>query len=108
MAFAQGRWGWSRRNASLIITASIMLAGIPVTLSFGELSSFTLAGKTLFDVLDFLTSNLMMPLFGIIICLVFGWSPRAATLVPQDISPFGEHVCALPGVTLARCLSVLF
>ncbi|TBL97787.1 sodium-dependent transporter [Hafnia alvei] len=88
VAFTQGRWGWSRRNASLVITASIMLAGIPVTLSFGELSGFTLGGKTLFDVLDFLTSNLMMPLFGIIICLVFGWSPRAATLMPADISPF--------------------
>ncbi|QGH62047.1 sodium-dependent transporter [Serratia proteamaculans] len=87
VAFAQQRWGWSRRNACLLITGSIMLAGIPVSLSFGLLSEMTLFGKTLFDCLDYLTSNLLMPIFGIAICLLFGWSKAASALLPADISP---------------------
>ena len=34
---------------------------------------YTLFGKTLFDLLDYLTSNLMMPLFGLVLTLLLGW-----------------------------------
>ncbi|KMJ44632.1 sodium-dependent transporter [Xenorhabdus khoisanae] len=86
VAYVQTRFQWSRRKASLIVTASIMLMGIPVSLSFGPLSHVTLGGKTIFDMLDFVTSNVLMPLFGIIICLVFGWSRKVNALIPDNMS----------------------
>ncbi|MDC9616015.1 sodium-dependent transporter [Xenorhabdus khoisanae] len=86
VAYVQTRFQWSRRKASLIVTASIMLMGIPVSLSFGPLSHVTLGGKTIFDMLDFVTSNVLMPLFGIIICLVFGWSRKINALIPDNMS----------------------
>ncbi|OTA16828.1 transporter [Xenorhabdus vietnamensis] len=86
VAYVQKRFKWSRRKTSLIVTASIMLMGIPVSLSFGPLSHVTLGGKSIFDMLDFITSNVLMPLFGIIICLVFGWSRKVNALIPDNMS----------------------
>ena len=51
------RWGWSRRSACRVLTLLIMACGIPVSLSFGPWAEYTLFGKTLFDLLDYLTSN---------------------------------------------------
>ncbi|MBS9424689.1 sodium-dependent transporter [Photorhabdus caribbeanensis] len=86
VAYVQTSFHWSRSKASLIVTASIMLMGIPVSLSFGPLSYVTLGGKSIFDILDFITSNVLMPLFGIIICLVFGWSSKVNALIPDNLS----------------------
>ncbi|MGR6958081.1 sodium-dependent transporter, partial [Klebsiella aerogenes] len=86
VAYVQMRFQWTRRRASLVVTASIMLMGIPVSLSFGPMSDVTLGGKTLFDLLDYLTSNILMPLFGIAMCLIFGWSRRANAVIPDNIT----------------------
>ena len=47
VAYVQMRFQWTRRRAGLVVTASIMLMGIPVSLSFGPLSDVTLGGKTI-------------------------------------------------------------
>ncbi|MBD2811700.1 sodium-dependent transporter [Xenorhabdus sp. Vera] len=86
VAYVQSRFHWSRRKAGLIVTLSIMLMGIPVSLSFGVLSFLSIGGKNIFDILDFITSNVLMPLFGIIICLIFGWSSKAISLMPDNMS----------------------
>lgn len=86
VAYVQMRFQWTRRRAGLVVTASIMLMGIPVSLSFGPMSDVTLGGKTVFDLLDYLTSNILMPLFGIAMCLIFGWSRRANALIPENIT----------------------
>ncbi len=86
VAYVQMRFQWTRRRAGLVVTASIMLMGIPVSLSFGPMSDVTLGGKTLFDLLDYLTSNILMPLFGIAMCLIFGWSRRANAVIPDNIT----------------------
>ena len=64
--------GWSRRAASSLITALVMAGGIPVSLSFGPWADLTLFGKNIFELLDFITSNLMMPLFGLALTLLLG------------------------------------
>ena len=84
--FTTEEWGWSRRNACRILTLLIMACGIPVSLSFGPWAEYTLFGKTLFDLLDYLTSNLMMPLFGLVLTLLLGWK-LGDSIVPADLSP---------------------
>lgn len=86
VAYVQMRFQWTRRRAGLVVTTSIMLMGIPVSLSFGPMSDVTLGGKTVFDLLDYLTSNILMPLFGIAMCLIFGWSRRANAFIPENIT----------------------
>lgn len=83
--------GWSRRTACSAITVVIMASGIPVSLSFGPLQHATLFGKTIFELLDFVTSNLMMPLFGLILTLLLGWK-LGRRVLPQGISPRWHHL----------------
>ena len=84
--FTTEEWGWSRRSACRVLTLLIMACGIPVSLSFGPWAEYTLFGKTLFDLLDYLTSNLMMPLFGLVLTLLLGWK-LGDSIVPADLSP---------------------
>ncbi|MFM5428585.1 sodium-dependent transporter [Aeromonas veronii] len=84
-------WGWSRRTACSAITLFVMVCGIPVSLSFGPLQHVTLFGKTIFELLDFVTSNLMMPLFGLMLTLLLGWKLGRKAL-PQGIASHWHHL----------------
>ena len=59
----------SRKAASLTVLA----LAIPVSLSMGILSDFKIFGMNLFDFFDYLTSNILLPLNTIILCIVIGW-----------------------------------
>lgn len=64
---------FSRRNAVPVAFIAVMLIGIFCTLSFGELADFKLFGKTIFDLLDYLTSNIGMPLTALGLAIVAAW-----------------------------------
>ncbi|MFM4704861.1 sodium-dependent transporter [Aeromonas bivalvium] len=78
--FVSESWGWRRRSSCTLIIALVMAGGIPVSLSFGPWSGVTLFGKNIFELLDFVTSNLMMPLFGLGLTLLLGWRLGRAIL----------------------------
>ncbi|WP_421252592.1 sodium-dependent transporter [Aeromonas sp. 600724] len=84
-------WGWSRRTACSAITGFVIVSGVPVSLSFGSLQHATLFGKTIFELLDFVTSNLMMPLFGLMLTLLLGWKLGRKAL-PQGIASHWHHL----------------
>ena len=63
----------SRTKACTILFIVISALAIPATLSFGYLSDFKILGKTIFEFLDFLTSNLMLPLNTLFLCIISGW-----------------------------------
>ncbi|HGY5297756.1 TPA: sodium-dependent transporter [Aeromonas salmonicida] len=77
--------GWSRRAACSLITLLVMVNGIPVSLSFGSWADVTLFGKNIFELLDFVTSNLMMPMFGLALTLLLGWKLGQRAL-PQGLA----------------------
>ncbi|MCR4881684.1 MAG: sodium-dependent transporter [bacterium] len=68
----------SRHKAAIIMFLMVALLAIPVSLSFGLLSSATIFGKTLFDFFDYITANLFMPLNSLAICFVVGWLLKVA------------------------------
>ncbi len=63
----------SRRKATVIATAAISVLGIFASLSFGPLKGVTLFGKSIFDILDYTASNVLLPLGGLLIVLFVGW-----------------------------------
>lgn len=74
------RKGITRLTATLIGGISVWLLGVVTVLSLNVWSDVTplamferFEGKTLFDLLDFVTANLMMPLSGLLIAVFVGW-----------------------------------
>ena len=63
----------SRRNSIMLNTIALSVLGVVCALSFGVLSGYKLAGKTFFDLLDFLTSNVGMPIGAMGIAIVGGY-----------------------------------
>jgi NSS family neurotransmitter:Na+ symporter len=63
----------SRRRAAVIIGFGTWLLGLLTVFSFNIGESWTLFGKTPFDLLDFLTANIMLPLGGLLIAIFAGW-----------------------------------
>ena len=67
VAILSERFHVNRKAASLMATVGIGLLGVPATLSFGVLKDFTIGGLNSFDLFDFLSSNALMPLGGILL-----------------------------------------
>jgi len=65
--------GWSRKAAATTIGVLIWALGFATILSFNELSDFKILGRTMFENLDHLASNVMLPLGGLFITLFAGW-----------------------------------
>jgi SNF family Na+-dependent transporter len=69
--------GWSRKKAGWILGGIIFLFGIPS--AFAADPDFAMAswapgfGKNFFDTMDYLASNWMLPLGGLLIAIYVGW-----------------------------------
>lgn len=87
VAWLEERRGINRALSALLAGLAIWLVGIGTVLSFNHWSTFHplafipfFADKTVFDLLDFLVSNLMMPLGGLAIALFAGWAMQSQGL----------------------------
>jgi NSS family neurotransmitter:Na+ symporter len=65
--------GLSRNKATIINAIGVIVMATLSSLSFGSLSGFTICGLTFFNLLDFISSNIMLPLGGLLICIYAGW-----------------------------------
>lgn len=73
VAYFVDELGMSRRKAATLFGIIIFFLGIPSSLSLGKWSGFTIMGKVFLDFMDYLASNIMLPLGGIFISLFVGW-----------------------------------
>jgi len=63
----------TRAQAAVMVGGLIWLLGIGSVLSFNVLSDFTFLRGTIFDNIDYLTSNILLPLGGLLIAIFAGW-----------------------------------
>lgn len=61
-----------RKSVSFYLSILVFIISIPATLSFGSLSHIKFAAGTIFDNMDFLVSNILMPLGALGTTLVVG------------------------------------
>jgi NSS family neurotransmitter:Na+ symporter len=67
------RFHMSRTRATLINLLVLGAVGSTCALSSSTLADVQVGGKTFFDLFDFVSSNVLMPLGGIFLCLFVGW-----------------------------------
>jgi len=80
--------GFSRVRAAVLAGAAVWVLGIACLLSLNQWSGYTLFGKGVLDLFDYLTANILLPLGGILIAVFAGWVlPRRAT---QDELGMGD------------------
>lgn len=72
-AYLHEQYKLSRNKATAIVSLCGFAVGVVCSLSFGVLSHFKIFGIIIFDLLDFVTANLMLPLGGMFICIFVGW-----------------------------------
>ncbi len=117
--------GWSRARSAALAGAACFVAGLASVLSFNAWSGWhPLAGvagfetATLFDLLDWVTSNLMLPVGGLAIALFAGWAAPAGLMartlgmgaigagalrfVLRWVAPFGIAAVALATLLAGR------
>lgn len=72
-AYLHEEFNLSRRKAATIVTAGCLACGAACSLSMGVWRDFTIAGLNLFNLFDFVTTKLMLPFGGMLICIFTGW-----------------------------------
>ena len=75
--------GMSRIKACVISGLVTWLVGLGTVLSFNAWSEIKFFGKTFFDVLDFLTANIMLPLGGLFIAIFAAWIMKRETTADE-------------------------
>ena len=94
----------SRPRATVLMTLALILLGAPATLSTSVLSDVTVFGLSLFDLYDFLSSNLMLPLDGLLLSLFVGyvWSRSDALDALTNGGTLHNLACAKAILFLCR------
>lgn len=89
VAFLVDEHRLSRSAAAMLATFALAIVGALPCLSFGKLSDITFfGGKTIFDMFDFFTSNISLPIGGLIILWLAG--QKCWPMIRDDISQNGN------------------
>lgn len=63
----------SRKAGAVIVTVVCCLIGAICSVSIGKSDGLSLFGMNLFDLFDFVTGQIMLPVAGMLMCLFVGW-----------------------------------
>lgn len=86
VAWAVETTGLSRLQAALIVGVSAWLLGVACALSLNIWGDIKIFDNNIFDFFDKLTTNIMLPLGGLLICVFVGWvMDRAIVRAEVDI-----------------------
>lgn len=98
VAYLVERWNMSRANAAKIMAFIAWLLGLGTIFSFNIWSDFRplgnfeiFADKTIYHLLDFVASNILLPLGGLLIAIFAGWVLSWKTT--EDELALGKEYC---------------
>nr|WP_319999065.1 sodium-dependent transporter [uncultured Draconibacterium sp.] len=73
VAYFKEEFNMGRKASTILATVLISLLGVLCSLSMGVLSPYTLFGLNIFDLMDWISANLFLPIGGMFIALFIGW-----------------------------------
>jgi NSS family neurotransmitter:Na+ symporter len=89
VSFVAKRFNLSRAKAVWYTLLPMFVLSAICSLSFSTLSHFTIFGRTIFDFLDNITNNYMLPMVAFFGCVYVGWvAPR--NLVRDELTNYGS------------------
>ncbi len=97
VAYFKEEFKMGRKSSTVLATILISILGIFCSLSMGMLSSYTVFGLNFFDLMDWISANLLLPVGGLFIALFVGWV-YGRKKVQQEISNGGNLSGALLSV----------
>ena len=84
-AFTIDTWKWKRKSSVTLLCVLFCILAIPNSMSMSEGTIFTGenflgTGMNIFDAVDFFANNILLPLGGLLMCVVIGWfwKPKSA------------------------------
>jgi len=106
VSFVQNRFRRSRRAACLIVLLPLFVLSAFSALSFGALDGVRIGGLCIFDFLDTLATNLMLPVASILLCVFMGW--RKPGLLCGELGNYGAtHRLQRPVLFVVRWVAPL-
>ena len=73
VAYMEKHFGMGRTKAVITVLAPLVVLSPMCSMSLGEWSEYTVFGMNFFDLLDTVTTNIMLPVGGILLCIYMGW-----------------------------------
>ncbi len=99
-AYLHEEWRMSRKMAAWLVTIVTTLLACASSLSLGVWDGFKICGLNLFDSLDFVTANILLPLGGFFTSIFAGWVLDKKVL-RDEISDHGKLKMRLFGLLVA-------
>ena len=93
-AYLHEERGLSRKSAAWIVTIGTSLLACASSLSLGVWGDFKICGLNIFDSLDFVTANILLPLGGLLTSVFAGWV-LDRKILRDEISDHGKMKCRL-------------
>ncbi|MDE5668249.1 MAG: sodium-dependent transporter [Duncaniella sp.] len=99
IAYFEEEFGMSRKSATALSIGIAMTLGSLCALSFGSLGGLKIFDMTLFDLFDYTSSNILLPVGGMIISVFVGWV-LDRSVVRGELTAGGGRITA----TGVRCV----
>ncbi|WP_135079029.1 sodium-dependent transporter [Terasakiella sp. SH-1] len=102
IAYFSDEKGWNPKVAAVVFGVVIFALGIPSSLSLGVWSDFHIIGeKGFLDSMDYIASNILLPVGGILISVFVGWV--LADKMKEEVTNNGEKAFPFLGAWLFIC-----
>ena len=88
-AYVSEEFNMSRRKAATIVTLTCSLVGVVCALSFGPFDGVKIFGMSIFDLFDYVSSNIFLPLGGMLIAIFTGWY-LDKKIIRDEITNYGS------------------
>lgn len=102
IAFFVEQLNMKRSVATIVNTSIAFVLGSLCALSFGPLSDFTIFGMTVFNLFDYVSSNILLPFGGLVVSFFVGWKINSK-FIENELTNYGHDSCHVKGA-LTICL----
>jgi NSS family neurotransmitter:Na+ symporter len=87
------KFGWSRKKATLVMAAAGFVVSVIVCLGYNvwafSVTFATVKEGQILDILDYVSNNFLMPIIGILTCILIGWVAKPKYVI-DEVTANGE------------------